>query len=80
MPTLRRHRWALIAIALVVATCILFAALANPNGHFFAVSPLPVFLYVVALIIAYRRINYQLPSYIREPLASDRTFRGPPTF
>lgn len=81
MPTLCRHRWALIAIALAVGSCILFTTLTGPVDHFDVLALLPVFLYsVVALVIAYRRINHQLPLYVREPFASDITFRGPPTF
>ena len=81
MPTLGRHRWALIAIALAVGTCILFAALASPLGHFEALAPFPVFLYEIAvLVIAYRRANHELPLYVQGPFASDITLRGPPTF
>jgi hypothetical protein len=81
MPTLRRHRWALIAIALTIGTFILFAALTSPFGHFEALASLPVFLYEIAvLVIAYRRANHQLPLYVQGPFASDITLRGPPAF
>jgi hypothetical protein len=81
MPTLCRHRWALIAIAVAVGSCILFAALTSPVDHFDALALLPVFLYsVVVLVISHRRIAHQSPLYVRESFESDITFRGPPTF
>jgi hypothetical protein len=80
MLILRGHRWALIAVALTVGFCILFAALASPYAHFEAASLLPVFLYGIAVVvIAYRRISLRVPLYVHGPFASDITFRGPPT-
>jgi hypothetical protein len=81
MLTLRRHRWALITIALAVGSCILFAALASPAEHFDAAALLPVFLCsVVVLVIVRQRISHQLPSYVHGPFPSNITFRGPPSF
>ena len=81
MPTLRRNRWALIAVALTIGTCILLAALSSPFGHIEAPASLPAFLYEIALVvIAYRSANHQLPLYVQGPFASDITFRGPPAF
>jgi len=81
MLTLRRHRWALIAVVLAVSACILSAALTSPFGHFEAAVLLPVFLYdVAAVFITHRRVSHQSRLYICGPFASDITFRGPPTF
>ncbi len=81
MTSILRHRRALIAIALTIGVCILFATLASPYGHVDAAYLLPAFLCgLVVLVITYRRITLQLSSYVREPFASDVTFRGPPIF
>jgi hypothetical protein len=80
MPSIGGHRRALIAVALAIGVCILFAALTSPIGHFEAAALLPVFLYsIVVLVTAHRRISHQPPWYVHGPLASDITFRGPPT-
>jgi hypothetical protein len=81
MTSIRRHRRALIAIALTIGVCILFAALASPYGHVEVADLLPIFLCgLVVPVINYRRITLQLFSYAPERFASDITFRGPPTF
>jgi hypothetical protein len=81
MTSIHRHRRALIAIALTIGVCILFATLASPYGHVDAAYLLPVFLCgLIVLVTIYRRITLHLYAIAPELFASDINFRGPPTF
>lgn len=81
MQTLRRDRWAFLAVAVAVIGCVLFAALASSFGYFEAAWFLPLLAFgLVVFAAGHRRFCPAQPAYVREPFASDLAFRGPPTF